>query len=63
MQNTKIKWSVQVRPFEFPYVNLLRLTTEKFNSDPSVWQRFYDKFDSAMHKNSEISNVDEFSYL
>ena len=28
-----------------------------------AWQEFYDTFDSSVHKNSSLSDVDRFNYL
>ena len=36
---------------------------DNFEQQPTKWQPFWDSFESAVHKNSTVSNVDKFSYL
>ena len=42
---------------------LPKLEVKKFNGKLSEWQEFWDSFDSAIHQNDGLSNVDKFSYL
>ena len=42
---------------------LPKLALKKFNGQPTAWQEFYDAFDSSVHKNSSLSDVDSFNYL
>ena len=42
---------------------LPKLVLKKFNGQPTAWQEFYDAFDSSIHKNSSLSDVDRFNYL
>ena len=42
---------------------LPKLTLPRYSGEPTKWQQFWDSFESAVHKNSAISNVDKFSYL
>ena len=42
---------------------LPKLVLKKFNGQPTAWQEFYDTFDSSVHKNSSLSDVDRFNYL
>ena len=36
---------------------------KKFNGDVTNWITFWDSFDSPIHSNNELSNVDKFNYL
>ena len=42
---------------------LAKLTLPRYSEEPTKWQQFWDSFESAVHKNSAISNVDKFNYL
>ena len=42
---------------------LPKLTLPRYSGEPTKWQQFWDSFESAVHKNSAISNVDKFNYL
>ena len=46
-----------------PRVKLPKLTIKKFNGDLTKWVTFWDSFESAIHSNPTLSNVDKFSYL
>ena len=35
----------------------------KFNSDITMWQTFWDQFNSSIHSNEDISDVNKFNYL
>ena len=43
-----------------PKVKLLKIELKKFNGDVTNWITFWD---SAIHSNNELSNVDKFNYL
>ena len=43
---------------KLPTISLLR-----FNGDPVKWTSFWDSYHSAVHLNSELSEVDKFNYL
>ena len=36
---------------------------KRFNSRPTEWQAFIDGFDSAVHSNPKLSNIDKMNYL
>ena len=36
---------------------------KKFNGDLTKWSTFWDCFESSVHGNSELSDVDKFNYL
>ena len=36
---------------------------KKFNSRPTEWQAFIDCFDSAVHSNPKLGNLDKMNYL
>ena len=42
---------------------LPKLVLKKFNGQPIAWQEFYDAFDSSVHKNPSLSDVDRFNYF
>ena len=42
---------------------LPKLSLKRFNGDPSMWMQFWDSFESAVHKNSELSEIDKINYL
>ncbi len=42
---------------------LPKLTLPRFKGDITQWNTFWDSFNSAIHSNTEISDVDKFSYL
>ena len=44
-------------------IKLPKLELKKFNGDPLKWRTFADTFESAIHKNSNISNVGENELL
>ena len=45
------------------WVKLPKLEVRKFNGKLHEWQEFWDSFESAIHTNESVSNVDKFSYL
>ncbi|XP_042906732.2 uncharacterized protein [Parasteatoda tepidariorum] len=57
------KINTNIRINETSSVKLPLLTIEKFSGDPADWQRFYDQFESAIDKNTGLSNVEKFNYL
>ena len=44
-------------------VKLPKLEVRKFSGKLEEWQEFWDSFESAIHANDSLSNVDKFSYL
>ena len=42
---------------------LPKLELKKFSGRPIDWPEFWDGFQTAVHENEELSNVDKFSYL
>ena len=44
-------------------VKLPKLEVLKFSGKLEEWQEFWDSFESAIHSNDSLSNVDKFSYL
>lgn len=46
-----------------PGVKLPKLTTRKFNGDLTRWVTFWDSFESAVHNNPSLTDVDKFNYL
>ena len=46
-----------------PRVKLPELTIKKFTADLAKWNTFWDMFESSVHKNPTLSDVDKFSYF
>ena len=44
-------------------IKLTTLQISKFNGDITTWQSFWDQFNSAIHSNDEISDINKFNYL
>ena len=44
-------------------VKLPKIELPKFNGDISKWQTFWDQFESSVHNQVNLSDVDKFSYL
>ena len=44
-------------------MKLPKLEVRKFSVKLEEWQEFWDSFESAIHSNDSLSNVDKFSYL
>ncbi|CAB3986399.1 TNF receptor-associated factor 3 [Paramuricea clavata] len=42
---------------------LPKLKVKKFHSKLEDWQEFWDDFESVIHRNGSLSNVDKFNYL
>ena len=46
-----------------PKVKLPKLTLKKFNGDLTKWTPFWDSYESSIHSNSGLSDIDKFVYL
>ena len=46
-----------------PKVKLPKLTLKKFNGDLTKWTTFWDSYESLIHNNSQLSDIDKFIYL
>jgi hypothetical protein len=44
-------------------VKLPKLTLTKFDGNVLLWQEFWDSFESSVHNNQSLSNVDKMNYL
>ena len=44
-------------------VKLPKITLPQFNGDPVRWMSFWDSYQSVVHLNSELTDVDKFNYL
>ena len=42
---------------------LPKLTLPSFNGNVSLWQTFWDSFESAVHSNPTLTDVQKFCYL
>jgi hypothetical protein len=46
-----------------PRVKLPKLTIKKFDGDLTKWVSFWDAFESSIHNNSDLTDIDKFNYL
>ena len=44
-------------------VKLPKLTLRPFNGDITAWTTFWDSYESAVHNNRELTDIDKFNYL
>ena len=44
-------------------VRLPKISLPRFNGDPVKWTTFWDSYQSAIHLNPDLSEVDKFNYL
>ena len=44
-------------------VKLPKLSLKPFNGDITTWTPFWDSYESAIHKNPTLSEIDKFNYL
>ena len=47
----------------FTHAKLPKLELKKFHGNPMQWYPFWESFESAVHKNPNLSSVDKFNYL
>ena len=56
--------SVAVMPHAHDHrIKLPKLTIQSFDEDVTLWMPFWDSYDSAIHQNPSLSEVDKFNYL
>ena len=46
-----------------PQVRIPKLTIKKYNGDLTKWLPFWDSFQSSIHDNPNLSDIDKFNYL
>ena len=46
-----------------PQVKLPKLQLSSFSGDPTQWTSFWDSFQSAIHNNEQLSEIEKFNYL
>ena len=44
-------------------VKLPKLSLKSFNGDITTWTTFWDSYESAIHSNTSLSDIDKFNYL
>ena len=44
-------------------VKLPKLELKPFDGSALNWQSFWDRFDSSIHTNTDLNDIDKFSYL
>ena len=52
-----------LRLLPFGYARLPKLEVRKFGGNIGEWEEFWESFESAINKNSTLSDVDKYSYL
>ena len=45
------------------HANLPKLEMPKFSGRPEQWQEFWDTFESSVHNNQAVAEIDKFAYL
>ena len=45
------------------YARLPKLEMSKFRGKPEQWQEFWDTFESSVHKNPDVADIDKSAYL
>ena len=48
---------------DVPKMKLPKLTLKRFNGDLANWTTFWDSFESSIHNNTGLSNIDKINYL
>ena len=46
-----------------PKVKIPKLTLKRFTGDITAWSTFWETFESSIHQNTSLSNIDKFNYL
>ena len=46
-----------------PKVKLLKLTLKRFTGEITAWSTIWESFESSIHQNISLSNIDKFNYL
>ena len=46
-----------------PKVKLPKLTVKRFTGEITAWSTFWESFESSIHQNTGLSNIDKFNYL
>ena len=44
-------------------MKLPKLTLSTFNGEMTQWTTFWESYESAIHNNADLSDVDKFNYL
>ena len=44
-------------------VKLPKISLPRFDGDPVMWTTFWDSYQSTIHSNTGISDIDKFNYL
>ena len=50
-------------PSSLPHIKLSKLSLKKFDGELTKWTTFWDTFESAVHRNPVLSDIDKFNYL
>ncbi|XP_068717114.1 uncharacterized protein [Montipora capricornis] len=62
--NSSIQAGTQSNASTIPtHAKLPKLELRKFSGDPINWHPFWESFESAIHKNTTLSDVERFQYL
>ena len=61
--SSSLSHSLTARINPSPKVKLPKLTLKRFNGDLTKWTPFWDSYESSIHRNPSLSEVDKFVYL
>ena len=62
-QETRPETSGMTSPSNGSRVKLPKLSIRPFNGEITSWTTFWDSYDSAIHQNPALSDIDKFNYL
>lgn len=63
VESSPTELSPIAKPNKNVRAKLPKLEVRKFNGKLEEWQEFWDSFNSAIHENDDLSDVDKFTYL
>ena len=55
--------SASATPSTTVSARLPKLQLQPFNGELTAWTTFWDAYESAIHKNASLSDIDKFTYL
>ena len=61
--NTSLSTSMSTSTSNKKGVRLPKLELKKYSGDPKMWQTWWDGFNSSIHENEDLTDIDRFNYL